>query len=513
MVKKLFIFLVSSCFIFLNGLSQSTLKVNAKQVNFGIVLAGESLVSKRISFTRSNFTDSLIVSTPTNFFISKDNISYNTSIIFSRKEMQSGGALGIYLKFSPSIANEIYTGNLNFASPALANALLVPLVGNSYPKSTTLNVVNWNLEWFGSPVNGPDDNDLQEDNVHKIMDSLNADLYTLCEIVDTARFGHLCRSIRGDYGYFVSDFCSLATNPVGNNYATGQKLGFFYRKKMFSNLSVRGLMRKNASNHAYHDWASGRFPYLLEADVTINNNMKHLSFILIHAKSGDTPDDYARRESGVKELKDTMDTYMKSKNIILLGDYNDDLLKTICWSCSTDTSSFNEIVKDSTDDNSYISVTLPLTKLGIASTQYPNIIDNVIISNEMKSDYLPYSIHVVNEVTDWVNNYINTTTDHYPVWSRYKFNSVETPDTSISENFSFYPNPASNFIKIKFLTPFKKVYLQLFNAEGKLLQVKEWSEVRRNEIKDLNISALPKGLYILHLFNSELNISKKIIIE
>ena len=53
--------------------------------------------------------------------------------------------------------------------------------GNSIDPASTLNVIDWNLNWFGTPdpTLGPTDKALQKQNVGTILPSLHADLYAL----------------------------------------------------------------------------------------------------------------------------------------------------------------------------------------------------------------------------------------------------------------------------------------------------------------------------------------------
>jgi len=172
--------------------------------------------------------------------------------------------------------------------------LLLSAQVRSQSTASTLDVISWNLEFFGAPYNsGPPDKNLQEINVKKLMRYFNADLYGLLEIVDTMRLRRLVDSLGNtEFGYVIAPYCSNNTTGTGASWTSGQKQAYIYRKSIFSNVSTRGIMRNSSA--AYTNWASGRFPFLLSATVTIDGISKNLNFILLHGKSGSNADDFAK---------------------------------------------------------------------------------------------------------------------------------------------------------------------------------------------------------------------------
>jgi hypothetical protein len=168
--------------------------------------------------------------------------------------------------------------------------------------------------------------------------------------------------------------------------------------------------------------------------VTLGGTTKNINFIAIHAKANTgTPAEqveaYQRRKLGSQALKDTLDANFANANIIFLGDFNDDFDRTIAPTTGADTvSSYQNFIIDSTDANSYISPTLPLSLNGASSTaSFPNVIDHVIISNELKPALLSNSAAIRNDVASLVTNYANSTSDHYPVLTRYLIQNNEVP--------------------------------------------------------------------------------------
>ncbi|AHF17501.1 hypothetical protein NIASO_08880 [Niabella soli DSM 19437] len=267
-----------------------------------------------------------------------------------------------------------------------------------------LTIVNWNIEWFGA-VEFKGNPDQQETNVGKILKYLNADLFGICEVVDTARFGRMIRQNLGtDFKYVISAYPAI-----------DQQLAFVYNRNIFRKVQVRPFMALSAT--AYSNFASGRFPLLLKAEATVNDARKNIFFILVHAKADKDLNAYAKRLNGAIELKDSMDTYFNNENCMILGDYNDNLDTSISTRQRSPYQNFLD------DNGHYLAVTLPLNTAGNQSTiNYANsVIDQQIVSGALKRWYMPHSAKIRTDVTAVVPDYTsNSASDHYPVSSVYR---------------------------------------------------------------------------------------------
>jgi hypothetical protein len=406
--------------------------------DFGTINNGTSSAWKAFTFTASDFTGEVTFAASPGFSIAKDSAASASTVLYTAAEINNGTGT-LYIRFTPVAANQFFTGNVT-ATAAGYNKNIIALGGNSYSTGSTLDVVNWNIEWFGATGAGfgPANDSLQEANVKIILRNLNADLYAFSEIVDTMRLRRVADSLGSNYGVAIADYGSYATDVNDPDYGSAQKNGFIYNKNIFTNVTTRGLLRYHAvaqdSIDAAYWFASGRFPYLLNANVTLGGTTKNINFIAIHAKANTgTPAEqveaYQRRKLGSQALKDTLDANFANANIIFLGDFNDDFDRTIAPTTGADTvSSYQNFIIDSTDANSYISPTLPLSLNGASSTaSFPNVIDHVIISNELKPALLSNSAAIRNDVASLVTNYANSTSDHYPVLTRYLIQNNEVP--------------------------------------------------------------------------------------
>jgi endonuclease/exonuclease/phosphatase family metal-dependent hydrolase len=373
----------------------------------------------------------------------------------------------------------------------------------SQSSASTLDVISWNVEFFGaSYASGPADKDLQESNVKKLMRYFNADIYGLLEVVDTMRLRRLVDSLGNtEFGYVVAPYCSNNTTGTGASWTSGQKQAYIYRKSIFSNVSTRGIMRNSSA--AYTNWASGRFPFLLTATVTIDGISKNLNFILLHGKAGTTADDFNKRQAAANELKDTLDAYFSTASTLIIGDYNDALNTSIYPGSSV--SSYNTIVADSTDADHYKSITLPLGAAGQTSMiNFPNVIDNHIISNEVVPFYVLGSAQIRTDVTTVVPNYVtaHNTSDHYPVFSKYSLAGLITSVPSVTPaelGIKTSPNPFTDVVTITATKTLTNVQLTLYNAEGQQLNKQAIGMITAGSSIQPALPVLQKGFYFLQV--------------
>jgi len=211
---------------------------------------------------------------------------------------------------------------------------------------------------------------------------------------------------------------------------TSQKLAFVYKTAMFSNITTEALLSSGIDTPAdvidpdYDSWASGRYPFMMKADVNVNGIIKTIRFVVIHAKAntGNVIEAYNRRKAGADALHTYFNTNFPNDNIILLGDFNDDLDETITVGIDPKITSYSSFTNDGAN---FFSPTLSLSLQGQKSTTgFNDVIDHQMLSNEMQELYLPNSVAILTDVENLVANYSSTTTDHYPVFSRYAFDPL-----------------------------------------------------------------------------------------
>ncbi|MBP2831129.1 T9SS type A sorting domain-containing protein [Aquimarina sp. U1-2] len=298
------------------------------------------------------------------------------------------------------------------------------------PKEDTFDVVTWNIEWFGdennSPVGqNPMSDAIQRDSTATVLQRLNSDIYAVQEIADDALLEELVAQLPG-YDYVLSDAFS---NPGGT--PPFQKIGFIYNTETVSVVSTRAMFTSihplynggddsalvNYPDETSRFFASGRLPFLLTADVTVNGVTERIDLIALHARANNSRNPqnrYNMRKYDVEVLKDSLDAHFANNKVVLLGDYNDDVDETVADISST-ISSFQEYVDDTAN---YTIVSSALSEAGLRSFVFrENMIDHITITNELDEAYIENSVTVHYEIYD--ADYAFTTSDHFPVSARF----------------------------------------------------------------------------------------------
>lgn len=302
-----------------------------------------------------------------------------------------------------------------------------PNNGIDIPKEETLDVVTWNIEWFGdegnSPAAGnPNSDAIQKDSVVAIMKKLDADIYTVVEISDDALFTQAVSELDG-YDFVLSDATSYP-----NDSGTKQKIGFVYKTATVTPKKTKALLK---TIHPYYNggdtsfltdyaaeadrfYASGRLPFLMTADVTINGVSEEINIVALHARANSSNGPqlrYDMRKYDMEVLKDSLDVMFPDTNLILAGDYNDDLDETVADGINTTVSSFEAFIND---PDEYFLATLSLSEAGFRSYAFrENMIDHISLSNELQDNFIGNSATVHYEFYD--SDYTRTVSDHFPV--------------------------------------------------------------------------------------------------
>ncbi|MEO8473895.1 MAG: T9SS type A sorting domain-containing protein [Chryseolinea sp.] len=339
---------------------------------------------------------------------------------------------------------------------------------DTIPVTATFDLMNWNLDFFGAQREdylqeyGPTNEPLQRDNAAKVILAAKPDLLAVQEVSNPFFFGQLMELLPG-----YSSACSprFSHDFDGDHSFPPQKVCFIYDTTTVRVISVRPMFEKlfddarttapellpgipggNASSF----WSSGRLPFMLTADITINKRTERIRFIDLHSKSGATLDDMNRRKYDMQFLKDSLDAYFANDKLVILGDINDDLDQSIVRG---QPSPYDSFIRDSAH---YKPITLRLSQEGARSTiSFEDVIDHQILSNRLQSDYLDGSAHIFIPFAI-IPNYATTTSDHLPVLSRYKFMPIDSTAPTISfekTNETFREGSGAQTIKILLSEP------------------------------------------------------------
>ncbi|PKD44427.1 endonuclease/exonuclease/phosphatase family protein [Rhodohalobacter barkolensis] len=351
--------------------------------------------------------------------------------------------------------------------------------GDDIDKDLTFDVVTWNIEWFGAENLGPEDNDLQMNNVIRVIEEIDADIFALQEIANQVAFFGLVDSL-DNYSGFTS------------NYSQSQQTAYLFKTSVMDSLDSGILFDGQDS----FDWA-GRLPLFFEVNATVDGITRRIILYNVHAKAfGDQPS-YNRRLNAAQSLKAYLDDNRSNERVIFLGDFNDQL--TLSTYDGADESPYSVFL----EDDSYLAITKTLEDLGFASyldDQFQSMIDHLVINENLFDYYLDRSQRV--EDPSYIENFANTTSDHAPVWSRFQFTGQpqELPsEISVEPN---YPNPFNPTTVIPFSLPSpSNITIEVFDILGRKVATPANNQdfpAGENEI-EFNAAGLSSGVYIYRI--------------
>lgn len=368
--------------------------------------------------------------------------------------------------------------------------------GDDVSKDRTFEVVTWNIEWFGSGSNGPDDLDQQYNNVKTVIDSVDADLYAFQEIASTSRFADLVAELEA-YGGVIA------------NFSQSQRTAYLFKRatidSLDSGLITTGMTQSN--------WANGRYPLFFRFNATVEGETREIYAYNIHAKAFDDASSYDQRENASRELKAYLDNERSEANVIFLGDYNDETTSSIT---AGEESPYDNFV----DDQEYTVITQALEEGGLASQSIGSFIDHITITSELTDEFIANTQRVEN--TSYIGSYLSSTSDHYPIWTRFQFSTVVSNEELLVENpagFSLeqnYPNPFNPTTNIQYsLAENSSVTLRVYDMLGRqvatLVNGERMSAGSHEAVFDA--SKLSSGMYIYQLSTAEgLQLTRKMML-
>jgi len=288
---------------------------------------------------------------------------------------------------------------------------------DAVPADATLETVTWNLEWYGSNFSGPADPVQQTKNIIQVVDSLNADLFAFQEVHEQEDLDSLVKHMK-DYRGFIAEHVNQT-----------QKMAFVYNTNSIDSLKAGAITDVREAYQPEWDyyWANGRIPMFFEFNYTFEGNTEKFYAVVIHGKAntGDNDAEYRESYDRRKKAAEGLYYYLKDEkpdaNIIVLGDYNDDVDESIYYDNqgNHEQTPYYQFVNDS---NNFEVLSKKLSDSGESASvndNYDDIIDHITISNELFDNYVQNSTAVYKAPQDYIDNYGNTTSDHLPVWAKF----------------------------------------------------------------------------------------------
>lgn len=370
----------------------------------------------------------------------------------------------------------------------------VSFPGDSVSKDNTLEIVTWNIEWFGNAGNGPEDDTKQFENVKTLVTTLDADVYAFQEISNPTLFNSLDEDLEDYEGVLA-------------NFSQSQKTAYLYKSSTIefldSDLITTGMIQS--------DWANGRYPLLLHFNATINGETREIYAYNFHAKAFAEASDYSQRLNASAQLKSYLDENRSDANVIVLGDFNDEILL----------SSYNESespYKNFDDDSEYTIVTKSLEEQGFTSYSRFSMIDHIIFTSELSDEYFPGTERVENPY--YIGSFLSETSDHFPVWVRFQWGTITSTDEEQTELVKGirleqnYPNPFNPSTTISYtLDATANVSLEVYDLMGrKVSTLVQGRQTAGEQTINFDASTLASGVYVYRLVAGGEVLTKKMIL-
>jgi len=305
-------------------------------------------------------------------------------------------------------------------------------LGGSIPpfgQPGTLDVATWNLEWFGSTHEGPSDEGRQLAGVRALIAGLEVDLWAVEEVVSASQFDDLLAGLPYD-GLLASD-----PSVEGNWYYTSgeQKVAIIYRPDQLEVIAARTVLRDQS-------WAfAGRPPLEVALRDVASGDTFYL--VVLHAKAMAGLADWQRRRDGALALRDYLASERDGDDVLVIGDYNDDLDQS---TRSSSPSPYAVLVDD------YFFATYALAQANRPTTVHGRLpIDHALAAGGLADRYREGSAAVF-PADDYIDDYGETTSDHLPVVMRFEPASASPPSLLINEILANEPgsDTAGEFVEI-----------------------------------------------------------------
>jgi len=342
----------------------------------------------------------------------------------------------------------------------------------TFGSDTLFDVGCWNVEWLGSTEGGPTNETLQYNNVRKVLNDTDVDVWGLTEVSNLATYNQMLADLP-QYGGI------LAT------YTQTQKTALFYKKDMLEVIGSRHIFSGSSMNYNF----AGRPPLEVTVKTVAPYAVDTFYFLVLHLKAFSDQESYNRRKDATEALKAHYLDLELNKKIIVLGDWNDDLDQSIYNGITTPFKSYLD------DPNNYLFTTQAISFAG--GTSYASysgsMIDHILINKSMFSDYVASRTRVLNNLPSQISGFTNNTSDHYPVVTSFKFStgsSVNIQDITLQE---MQIGVAENEI---IAMGDWKGSIELYNLSGNLV-----GKFNKEDYSKSNYSTeqLPQGLYLIHM--------------
>jgi endonuclease/exonuclease/phosphatase family metal-dependent hydrolase len=280
------------------------------------------------------------------------------------------------------------------------------------------------------------------------------------------------------------------------------RLAYIYDTTTIDSVNARPLTSVDKN-----PWAD-RLPFIFTFSVQDQSTTTSFSAINLHAKA-DIPDRqraYDKRRSAAEGLYKYVSSEFHDKQVIILGDFNDDLDRSIYKNRQSPYYLFRE------DTHQYTTITSNLTSNHHSTTlSNDEPIDHILVSDELTDNYRFDPSSRISPIykTDGSQS-ADTLSDHYLIiteLSKIRKTGVRTPDPHRSREdinkVSNSPNPVRNSTHFTFnLNRPNKISLTIYDLLGRTVDrvnSNRFFGSGPNSIQWSPAAHLPAGVYLYEL--------------
>lgn len=342
-------------------------------------------------------------------------------------------------------------------------------------KDSLLDIGCWNTEWFGDTSNGPTDENTQYNNVKKVLQQTDIDVWGLCEMSNTLTFSNLANELSSIYG------------AINSTFSATQKMCLFYKKNMFNPLPA--LTYNLTLNSTQNFYFASRPPLQVALQTKGGNKTDTIYVLVVHLKAMSDLDSYNRRVSSSAFLKTYVEQNFAGKKFFIIGDWND-MINISTYNNSV--SPFKNFI-----DSKYLFISKVLEDAGKRSYAFSaSFLDHILNGKSLDSFYIANSANVFDNVGSYISNFSNNTSDHYPVYGSYNWKMLtaktDTLTTDVNNNtpnnqVAIFPNPVVDFLNVFFAEPISEIIITDITGKQYLMPY--------NAATGVNLSAFKSGLY------------------
>jgi hypothetical protein len=347
----------------------------------------------------------------------------------------------------------------------------IPKVGQIY----TLEIANWNLEWFGKTASGfgPSDDAKQQALILKTIQNAELDVWGLCEVSEKKAFDSMMLKLPNYQAVLAP-------------YFPEQKTALIFNTNLFSLMDSKLLGTENKDS-----FSTLRFPLEIRLIPKNDIGIDTLRLIVLHLKANTGTDSakmlaYNSRKRSAEWLKMYLNKLPQNNYTMVLGDWNDDI----------DLSIFNNLpspfvrLQDQGFRYQFLSKKFSDNGQG-TTTNYPDAIDHQMASAALTSKHKTDSTFIWR-IEQYISNYSTTCSDHYPVYSIFNTYRQNIYSSKNIARACLYPNPANNTISIE--NQIQNSHVIIYNSIGQVVM-----ELKENRTNNIDMTGLPKGVYFVKI--------------